>query len=198
MNTESPFDATFERIPEPLFKWQYVDRDVNLAFMAWGLQHQFSLATLDDYLQGDGWDISHVALENRAMLIQRRGQALEAFKAGNRELAFAWINFLFVAMRAGKRMEFLLPLSQTGKKFVSGRKPGSAGPVRLAIRRYLKRQPRARAAQIWAALSAKPPKGMSFYDNRLGKYIETDGQPDTHYRHFSNLVSMERRLLAPK
>jgi hypothetical protein len=108
------------------------------------------------------------------------------------------LNFLKAARLAGKRMAFLLPLSQTGQKFVSGRKPGSAGPVRLAIRRYLKRQPQARAAQIWAALSAKSPKGMTFYDNRLGKYIETDGQPDTQYRQFANLVSMERRLLAPK
>lgn len=193
MKTDPPFDATFARIPEPVFKWQYLDGDAHIAYVSWGLQHQFSLATLDDYLQEDDWNSSAKTQQNRDLLIQRRTQALQAFKAGNTELAFAWINFLFLAMRAGKRMEFLLPLSRTGKKFVAGRKQGAVGPVRAAVRRYLQRQPDANTAQIWAALKAKPPKGMVFYDNRLGKYIETPGYKDTSYRLFTNMVSAERK-----
>ena len=197
MKTTAPFDASFARTLDDQQAWLYQDLSVHSACLSWMLLYGFNLVEFDDYLQEDSWD-TPAAKANQAMLIQRRAQALQACKDGNNDLAFAWLNFLKAARLAGKRMEFLLPLSQTGQKFVSGRKPGSAGPVRLAIRRHLKRQPQARAAQIWAALSAKPPKGMTFYDNRLGKYIETDGQPDTQYRQFANLVSMERRLLAPK
>ncbi len=208
MKIKPPFDATFERIPEPLLKWQYVDRDVNLAYMAWGLQHQFSLATLDDYLQEDGWDVSSAAQENRAMMIERRAQALQAFKSGNRELAFAWINFLFAAMRAGKRENFLLPLSRTGKKFVSGRKVGAVGPVRAAVRGLMKRSPNAKPAKLWESLKAKSPKGLSFVETPRDKYIEIDLKtlkqkiPEgsdrykyVSYRRFLNIVSEERGLL---
>lgn len=198
MKTNSPFDATFERSLDAHGAWLYADTSVHSACVAWLMLHQFNLAAFDNFLQGNGWDASPKTKENREFLIQRRAQALQAYADKNHELAYAWLNFLHASMYANKRVNFLLPLSRTGKKFVSGRKPGSAGPVRLAIRRYLKRQPQARAAQIWAALGAKPPKGMTFYDNRFGKYIETDGQPDTQYRQFANLVSMERKLLAPK
>ena len=163
------------------------------------MQHQFNLAAFDDFVQEDGWNISQKAQQNREFLIQCRAEALQAFKVRNHELAYAWLNFLHASMYANKRENFLLPLSRTGKKFVSGRKAGSVGPVRAAVRRYLKRQPQARAAQIWAALSAKPPRGMTFYDNRMGKYIETDGQDDeTKYPRFRNIVSEERRLLKSK
>ena len=197
MKTDPLFDPSFQRALDANGAWLYSDPVVHSACLSWVMFHNFNLAELDNYLQEDGWD-NPQAQANRSQLIKRRAQALQAHKDGNKDLAIAWLNYLALAMRAGKRMEFLLPLSRTGKKFVSGRKPGAAGPVRLAIRRYLKRQPQARAAQIWAALSAKPPKGMAFYDNRLGKYIETEGQPDTQYRQFANLVSMERRLLEPK
>lgn len=197
MKTNTLFDASFERSVDEEGAWLYSDPAVHECGMIWLMFYGFNLYELDNYLQEDGWD-SPQAQANLSQLIQRRAIALRAQNEKNKDLAVAWLNYLALAMRVGKRMEFLLPLSRTGKKFVSGRKPGSAGPVRLAIRRYLKRQPQARAAQIWTALSANPPKGMTFYDNRLGKYIETDGQPDTQYRQFANLVSMERKLLAPK
>jgi hypothetical protein len=196
MKTAAPFDSTFERIPEPLFKWQYQDSNVNAAYVAWGLQYQFSLASLDDYLQEDDWEKSEAAKEIRAVHILRRAHALQAFKTGNTDLAFAWINFLFAAMRASKRQEFLLPLSRTGKKFSVGRKVGTVGPVRAAIRRYLKRSPTARTAEIWSSLESKPPRGWEFFDNRFGRYIETNGPESTSYRRFGNIVSEERKLLA--
>jgi hypothetical protein len=197
MKFDAPFDPSFVRTLDGYGAWLYADPSVHSACLAWHMFYKFNLVELDNYLQEDGWDTSE-AKKNRSVLIHRRAQALQAQKEGNKGLAESWLNYLSLAMRAGKRMEFLLPLSKTGKKFVSGRKPGSIGPVRQAIRRHLKRQPQANAAQIWAALSVKPPKGMTFYDNRLGKYIESDNHPETQYRQFANLVSFERKLLTPK
>jgi hypothetical protein len=193
MKTNSPFDASFKRSLDAYGAWLYTDPSVHSACVAWLMAHQFNLADFDNFLQEDSWDVSFRAKENRELLIQRRADALQAFKAGNRELAYAWLNFLHVSMYANKRESFLLPLSRTGKKFVAGRKQGAVGPVRAAVRRYLQRQPDANTAQIWAALKAKPPKGMVFYDNRLGKYIETEGYKDTSYRLFTNMVSAERK-----
>ncbi len=198
MKTEPPFDESFARAPDPEFKWRYQDSQVNEAYVDWLLKYQFNLAALDDYLQEDDWNASAAAQEVRALIIQRRAQALDAFKVFNTELAFAWINFLFAAMRASKRQEFLLPLSRTGKKFSSGRKIGTVGPVRAEIRRYLKRSPTARTAEIWSSLESKPPRGWEFFDNRLGRYIETNGPESTSYRRFGNIVSEERKLLAQK
>ena len=197
MKFDAPFDTSFVRTLDEYGAWLYADPSVHSACLAWHMFYKFNLVELDNYLQEDGWHTSE-AKKNRSVLIHRRAQALQAQKEGNKGIAEAWLNYLSLAMRAGKRMEFLLPLSKTGKKFVSGRKPGSIGPVRQAIRRHLKRQPQAKAAQIWAALSVKPPKGMTFYDNRLGKYIESDNHPETQYRQFANLVSFERKLLTPK
>ena len=211
MKTKPPFDSTFERVPEPLFKWQYQDSKVNAAYVAWGLQYQFSLAALDDYLQEDCWEISEAAQENRANLIQRRAQALQAFQAGNTELAFAWLNFLNAVMRATKRQDFLLPLSREGKKFKSGRMVGGVGPVRSGVRRHLKNNPRDSADAIWRAMSLKHHKALAFYDNPRGRYIEIDIKilkgklpPDgkqivtVQMPRFRNIVTAERKLLRAK
>ena len=210
MKMDAPFDASFDRNQDADGAWLYSDPSVHSACLVWHMFYKFNLVELDNYLQEDGWD-SPDAKKNQSMLIERRAQALQAQKDGNKELVFAWLNFLSLAMRAGKRMEFLLPLSKTGKKFVSGRKLGSAGPVRLAIRRFLKRQPQARAAQIWVALKAKPPRGLTFFDGPNEKNIEIDlkvikGElppevdrfQEVKYPRFANLVSEERRALKPQ
>lgn len=192
MKADPPFDASFKRSQSEDGAWTYEDRSVHSACMRWLLFEGFDLVAFDDYLQEDVWN-RPTAKENLATLIERRAQALKASKDGNHELATAWINFLYVTMYANKRVNFLLPLSRTGKKFVAGRKQGAVGPVRAAVRRYLQRHPEANTAQIWAALKAKPPKGMAFYDNRFGRYIETQGYKDTSYRLFTNMVSAERK-----
>lgn len=192
MKTDALFDASFERNVDEEGAWLYSDPAVHECGMIWLMFYGFNLYELDNYLQEDGWD-SPRAQANLSQLIQRRAQALRAQKEKNKDLVVACLNYLALAMRVGKRMEFLLPLSRTGKKFVAGRKQGAVGPVRAAVRRYLQRQPDANTAQIWAALKTKPPKGMVFYDNRLGRYIETPGYKDTSYRLFSNMVSAERK-----
>ena len=85
------------------------------------------------------------------------------------------------------------PLADTGRRFRGGRKAGSAGPVRLAIRRVLSRNSTASALQVWEAINTRPPKGMALYDSpRLGKYIETKGRKDTGWARFQTIVSEER------
>ena len=177
--------------------WFYRGPEIRTTIILWQLTHGFNLVELDNYLEESGWE-SAAAKANRELLLKRRAQALAAHKAGQHELVVAWLSFLSLAMRAGKRMEFLIPAAKLGKKFKSGRKVGTIGPVRRAIRRCLSRAPSATTAQVWTSLESKPPKGMAFFNNRLGKYIETDGHPDTKYPHFANLVTMEKQLLKAK
>ncbi len=196
MKTTAPFDASFARTLDDQQAWLYQDLSVHSACLSWMLLYGFNLVEFDDYLQEDGWD-SPAAKANQAMLIQRRAQALQARKDGNNDLAFAWLNFMALAKRTIKHMEVMTPLSKTGKKFVAGRKQDAIGPLRAAIRRYLKSHPKAKTAEIWSALKAKPPKGMTFFDNRQGKYIERDDKTsDVTYRGFTNMISKERATQA--
>lgn len=93
------------------------------------------------------------------------------------------------------------PLASVGEKFVKGRKKESIGPLRLAIRKRLKSHQRENAAAIWKAFSCKPPKGLNFYDNRTGKYVEYDKRAhsgnikNTSYGRFGNIVSEEVKRL---
>lgn len=90
-------------------------------------------------------------------------------------------------------IDALLPLGEYAQPFKerAGR-PRRPGPVRAWLRKYMTKHPEATAAQAWAALAKRPPKKMQVFDNRLGKYIETDGHPDTSYRWFATMVSQER------
>jgi hypothetical protein len=210
MKTDPPYDATFERIPDKMFRFLYQDAKVNVAYMSWVMQYRFNLADFDDYLQEHDWEVSKTGKENLDLLLLRRSQALQAFTDRNFELAFAWINFLNATMLSGKRQDYMLPLSLTGRKFTTGRKPGAVGPVRAAVRRQLKRLPQTTAAKIWDSLKVKPPKGLTFYDRQDNKYIEIDMKAikgklppeaerfkEVKYRRFLNIVSEERRLLEP-
>jgi hypothetical protein len=91
-------------------------------------------------------------------------------------------------------LRHVIPTAKKGAKFSPGRQVGSGSPVRKAIRVLLKREAVKTAAEVWTALANKPPKGMCFRDApRIGKYIETDGEPDTGYDRFANIVSEEKR-----
>lgn len=89
----------------------------------------------------------------------------------------------------------LRPKARVGEKFTAGRKAGTVSPLRLAVRRILKRRPKATAAEVWASLKGKPPKGITLHDARWGepKYIKTAGKPNTSFARFRNIVSEERR-----
>ncbi len=86
-------------------------------------------------------------------------------------------------------------LVSLGRKMAAGRKRGSVGKVRAWVRRYVSRNPKAEAAAAWAAFKLRPPKGCTVYENRVGRYIETAGQPDTGYARFRNILRDEKLLL---
>jgi len=96
-----------------------------------------------------------------------------------------------------EKVKLLQPLADTGTKFRSGKKRGSAGPLVKAIRKHLKKRPGDNPADILAAFFERPPKGMIFRDSpSLGKYIEYDpygSARDTSYRRFQNCVYQERK-----
>ena len=171
--------------------WFYRGPDIRSAIIRWQFAHGFNLVELDNYLEESGWD-SAAAQANRDLLLQRRAQALAAQKAGNQELVLAWLSFLSLAMRAGKRMELLIPSAKLGKKFSSGRKAGSIGSVRAFIRKHLKQHPKAKTGEIWDALSNAQIRGVRVYDNIMGKYISRDDAGRMTHRQFTNMVSEER------
>lgn len=97
-------------------------------------------------------------------------------------------------------VERLLPLANKGAKF-KGKKLGALGPLAKAVRRHLKSRRRDNAEAVWAALVANPPKGMTFQDNRTGKYVEYDKRTyvgnlkNTGYRRFVNTVTEQKKKL---
>ncbi len=78
-------------------------------------------------------------------------------------------------------------------KFLTGRKPGTGGPIRKAIARLLKKNPDPKPRELWAALKNNPPRGWSFCDNLQGKYIEGPrANTGMSYARFCNIASEER------
>lgn len=80
-----------------------------------------------------------------------------------------------------------------GKKFTAGRKVGAVGPIRKAIAKMLKKNPKVKNAELWVTLSDSPPKGWDFRANRIGKYIEGPHGDGMNYQRFCNIASEERR-----
>jgi hypothetical protein len=123
-------------------------------------------------------------------------EALLEFERGNDHFAMELaVQALDLANEA--RMAHFAPAIEQGKKFIQGRKPGAVGIVKRTVQTVLKRHPNFGAAEVWASIVAKPPKGMSLYDTgRFGKYIET-GSPlvTTGYARFCNIVSEEKKAM---
>lgn len=97
-------------------------------------------------------------------------------------------------------IERLVPLANKGAKF-EGKKLGALGPLAKAVRQHLKKHLFDSPKSIWIALSGKPPKGLTFCDNRAGKYVEYDKRTfkgnlkNTAYGRFRNTVSEQRKKL---
>lgn len=88
------------------------------------------------------------------------------------------------------------PIALHGTKMRMGRKVGTPGVIRKAIAKLLNKNPTMKNADIWAALTNKPPKGYAFHDNRQGKYIEdAHGQTVMAFARFRNVASEERHKL---
>lgn len=80
-----------------------------------------------------------------------------------------------------------------GKKF-KGKAPGAVGPIRKAIGRVLKKNPKMKTLEIWEEIKKKPPKGWAVMENRQGKYIEGPANKEMNYRRFENAVCEERKV----
>ena len=95
----------------------------------------------------------------------------------------------------------LAPLADTGARFTTGRKPQALGPLARAVRKHLKDYRDDNPEAAWVALAAHPPTGMTFHDNRQGKYVEFDKRTfkgnlkNSDYRNFQNIVYRERKRL---
>jgi len=101
-------------------------------------------------------------------------------------------------VQLSRASDLLAPYAKAGLKFKQGRKIGTVGPLALAVKRHLKKYPAHSTKQVWDALAKAQCKGMTFYDNHLGKYVEYEKPTlngslrSTSYRRFSNIVSEQK------
>lgn len=147
-----------------------------LALAQWGLH----LDQLDDLIEAAGNDAGFLVSERARIIkiVQERGAM--AARADARVLA------------ALLREAAQVPMVHLGEAMSAGRKKGTVGKVRAWVRKYMVKYPTAMPAQAWEAFKKRPPKGCSVYENRLGKYIETEGAPDTSRAWFGTIVGQER------
>lgn len=80
-------------------------------------------------------------------------------------------------------------------KFSQGKRGKS--PIRKEIERLLKKNPRMKNAEIWAAIKAKPPRGWTaMHSPKLGDYFASPSggsEGDMGYRRFSNVCAEIRK-----
>lgn len=114
----------------------------------------------------------------------------DSLATGNQFQMTMSAHLLVVSVKAAVRT---IPLAMTGEKFKRGRKQGTVGRVRKAIRALLKKDSRLMPREIWEQLKKSPPREWQFYDNRAGEYIEYPGG-ETSRAQFNNICSEERKI----
>ena len=100
-----------------------------------------------------------------------------------------------------KQLVDIYPDAVKGVRFAPGRDKDAVGEIRNFIRTKFKKSPLVTNAQLWDAISKKPPKGWREINSpRLGIYLE--GPPKVNgdiqyvkYASFCNAAAKERRLL---
>lgn len=159
-------------------------------FEAWEM-HGIDILELDTFIRS-----GPLLDADRASAIQDRERASSLYAAGGFDHAMEVIRLLLMMRQI---VEKLVPAAKTGKKFIAGRKPGAAGPIRKAIAKLLKKNPGFKNPDLWAALSANPPRGWNFFDNREGRYIEGPRIAEDHmvYGRFCTVCGEERKKLKP-
>ena len=82
----------------------------------------------------------------------------------------------------------------TGVRFIAGRKTNSGGPIRKIIAKMLKKNTAMKNPELWAAVTAKPPRGWTFVC--FGKRLEVkQGQGAMTQGRFFNVCGEERKKL---
>lgn len=90
----------------------------------------------------------------------------------------------------------VMPTALYGQVMKQGRKPGTVGPIRKAIKRILKRHPSYSPLDIWNSFFHNPPKGWTITHDRNGRRIKAPNAGNgMAYRRFCNIVSDEKGRL---
>ena len=86
-----------------------------------------------------------------------------------------------------------------GVRMTRGRKSGTEGTLRKAIRAFLAIDSGMKNRELWVALKAKPLRGWEFRETpKLGKYAEGPKGQSMRYKRFSEVALEEReKLTAP-
>lgn len=172
--------------------WVYDDKTEHafaLACSVWG----FSLVAFDDFLEATDWSTPG-AQANLKYFLKRRSEAIAAFTGKNLRLMRAIIEGLATQQELIQTDAALRPKAKHGSKFV-GRKPGAGGPVRAAIAKILKANPKYKTEEIWQKLEDHPPRAMEFHGEGQDRHIWTDGHGATGWHQFQTLVSEEKAKL---
>lgn len=161
---------------------------MNTPFRLRCMMHGFDLTEFDD------WQGRLPDCHAKAELAEHRAMAA-ACDAGDTQRFLRLLEWIMNRRVEIERETALLPLAQRGAKFV-GRGRGE-GLVRKAIRRLLLKRPDLKNRDVWRELAARPPRGIVFCDNRLGRYIEneTSGSTLMGVGRFDTICGQERRAL---
>jgi hypothetical protein len=97
-------------------------------------------------------------------------------------------------------IDLMADRAATGQKFKAGRKPGTGGQIRMAIRKALAKAPALRNKALWERIKSNPPRGFTFFETaRFGRYIEGPHADDgMGYSRFCNVASEERKAAHEK
>lgn len=90
----------------------------------------------------------------------------------------------------------LAPMASVGKKFRDGRKPGTLGPVRKALRASIKKNCALSTLELWDNVANRlKGKGWTAYDTaKTGRYLEGPAAGDNvNYSTFASYATQERK-----
>ena len=133
--------------------------------------------------------------ENYAIRIMHNIGIVRALIRERNAVGAAWVAVQLGAIITEAKMKFKWERPALfARPFLLGSQKGRVGPIRKAIAKLLKEDPSAKNGVLWTALSEKPPRGYTFLENRLGKYVEDEkGQTVMEWPRFCNIASEERK-----
>ena len=105
-------------------------------------------------------------------------------------------NSFELARKAAQQIGPVEDMAFLGGKFKTGRKPNTGGVIRKAIARLLQKTHSMKNPELWAEVTAKPPRGWTAYDNRAGKYLEGPAADDHMVQgRFFTICGEERKKI---
>lgn len=111
--------------------------------------------------------------------------------------------FIQKAVQLGEEQGLILLIGEPtataaiqGKKFTTGRKPNTGGPIRKKIAALLAKNPSMKNPQLWEKVIQKLPKGWSLVDGRRGAWLDGPTAADhMTKRRFETICGEERKKL---